>query len=226
MANSDNNSSLTADTKHHVERSSEDIRRHRRAVLRFGAGVASLFFVCYLVASLILVLVLVAVSGGRATPILSGSMAPGIRFGDMLIYQPTDDVRDVSQGQVIVYDPGGGQVAHRVVSVDNEGTYVITKGDANASNDSVHVTNENIVGGGRWLVPFIGIPSALLQTGRTLAGLLIVVLFVVAGWFSRWGALVRYDPWVEEVAEEVEDPGDGAAVENGPGKPDLREMAN
>ena len=80
------------------------------------------------------------VLGYQTLTMLTGSMAPGIDPGDVVVTTPID-VTDVTEGMVITYHQPIGDhalVTHRVVSVDKtlDGAVTIqTKGDANEAND-------------------------------------------------------------------------------------------
>src|SRR4051812_18252163 len=71
--------------------------------------------------------------GWHADVILTGSMAPGVRPGDVVVSAPVEPA-DVSPGQVILFrDPSDKDklLTHRVVRRQDGGSF-ITKGDANA----------------------------------------------------------------------------------------------
>ncbi|SFK96014.1 signal peptidase I, partial [Geodermatophilus ruber] len=80
------------------------------------------------------------VLGYRTMTMLTGSMAPAIDPGDLLITTPLD-VADVTEGMIITYHiPIDDRriVTHRVISVDHaaDGTVTVhTKGDANDHAD-------------------------------------------------------------------------------------------
>ena len=95
--------------------------------------------------------------GWRATVVTSGSMSPSIDTGDIVVTSPYDG-RILGPGTIAVFEDGlGGQVAHRIVGVNPDGTYV-TRGDANDAIDSSPLKPEQVVGVGRMLVPFVGLP--------------------------------------------------------------------
>lgn len=65
--------------------------------------------------------------------IVSNSMWPAIKAGDIVVIRGVEAKNDLKVGDVIVYDNGDGFIIHRVVSL-NEKT-LITKGDANGQPD-------------------------------------------------------------------------------------------
>lgn len=91
--------------------------------------------------------------------IATGSMAPQISVGDMVLVSKLDtDALEV--GDVIQFRSGSYTVIHRIVAVmqENGASSYITKGDANNANDAGTVSPEDVVGkvvatvpgAGRW----------------------------------------------------------------------------
>jgi signal peptidase len=118
----------------------------------------------------------------HATPVLSGSMRPGLQPGDVVVTQrvPISDlrVRDV----VVFYPPNETerQTVHRIVNltVKNGTTAITTWGDANLVRDPA-VSSLKGTTAYRMVrvVPLVGYPAIWLQNaGR---GMLIIVLGVI-----------------------------------------------
>lgn len=102
--------------------------------------------------------------GWRPVTVISGSMAPAVGVGDVVVAQPRV-ASNLGQGTVVVFDAGKqGVVTHRIVGHNSNGTY-ITRGDANAWTDSTPLAPEQIRGVGRLLVPLIGRPALWLRNG-------------------------------------------------------------
>ncbi|MGH8949078.1 MAG: signal peptidase I, partial [Acidimicrobiia bacterium] len=121
------------------------------------------------------------VFGWHPYVIVTGSMEPGIRAGDIVVASP-DLVIEEMIGRVITFeDPAreGYVLTHRLVSLNENGT-LVTKGDANPTVDSVPVAPETVTGLGRLLVQFVGLPVVWLLTGNWLMLLLHLGLFVAA----------------------------------------------
>lgn len=123
------------------------------------------------------VLVPTVALGFRPHAIVSGSMEPAIRAGDVVLTATVD--HPVEPGRVITFtDPNRADrlITHRVVTVGEDGHYR-TRGDANEAVDSTPVPPENVQGEGRLLVPLAGMP--LLWSSRQpflLLGLLVATV--------------------------------------------------
>ena len=134
------------------------------------------------------------VPGWTTVTVVSGSMSPSIRPGDIVVAAPGPET--IAPGTVVVFDDpaGDGYVTHRVVEVLDDGTYR-TKGDANAVADSTPLHREDIVGVGTILVPLVGMPARWLQTDQMAAFALWLAITLAAAWCARWGVSRRFDPW-------------------------------
>jgi len=106
-------------------------------------------------------------SVGHWSPVVvtSGSMEPTLSVGDViLVDRDRSDLDAIGQRSVIVYErPGGELVAHRVLSVEENG--FTTKGDANEAPDSDVVPIAAVVGDTRLVVPLIGQPAVWADRG-------------------------------------------------------------
>lgn len=129
-----------------------------RRALRAGAGGTCVAALSVLVGLLVWTLLPVAL-GARATVVLSGSMAPALRPGDVVVATPVQ-AGDVQAGRVIWFtDPTrpGRTLLHRVAAVEPDGT-VVTRGDANATDDAAPVPPDAVLGLPRLRVPAVGLP--------------------------------------------------------------------
>lgn len=121
--------------------------------------------------------------GLRSDVIMSGSMAPGIRAGDVVVSSPAS-VSDLRPGVVILFvDPARPHrtLLHRYITRDADGN-MITKGDANGEPDSTSVPPNLLYGQGRVRIPFAGLPAYWMATGRPghLTGSVLMLLaFIV-----------------------------------------------
>lgn len=94
--------------------------------------------------------------GWRPHVVLTGSMSPHLRAGDVVVVDPA--ARLVTNGSIIVVRDAGapsGHVVHRVTGMDADGR-LITKGDANSSADSTHRSRADVIGQARLVVPGVG----------------------------------------------------------------------
>ncbi len=130
--------------------------------------------------------------------ITSGSMAPAIQPGDIVVVKPAA-IADIETGNVVLFTQGGDHVPtlHRVAGINEVETHItsrstgeqttvteyrlVTQGDANPAPDASSVTRDNLRGELWFTVP-----------GRWLHGLSVQgLLFLVAGcfgiaWLASW----------------------------------------
>jgi signal peptidase I len=101
------------------------------------------------------------VVGWQPRVVLTGSMMPTIRPGDVALIGPaTVGKASLPPGHIVlVRDPGrsSGFYLHRVVRYDDAGR-IVTRGDANASEDWPAVEAPRVAGQLRLVVPAVGLP--------------------------------------------------------------------
>ena len=126
------------------------------------------------------VLVPTVVLGWQPVTIISGSMAPTVQPGHVVVVEPFAD-QTLEKGVVVTYRDVDVDrlVTHRIAAIDEDGT-ITTKGDANAVDDPVPLTEDRIVGVGRLVVPAAGLPSLWAYQGRTDLLAVVGVLTVLA----------------------------------------------
>lgn len=120
-----------------------------------GLSAAALAVLCGLVVWTLLPCLL----GWSPHVVLTGSMAPRIQPGDVVLTQPVPAAA-IQPGQVVLFeDPlrPGRTVVHRTVRRNADGN-LITRGDANATEDSTPVAPSAVRGLPRLRVPYIGRP--------------------------------------------------------------------
>ena len=135
------------------------------------------------------------VVGWQPRVVLTGSMLPTVRPGDVALVAPAPATVGRATlppgGIVLVRDPGrsSGYYLHRVVRYDEAGR-MVTKGDANSVEDWPAVESSRVAGQLRLVVPAIGLPllwwrdrdwPALAVAG----GLTWTALVLALGLFSR-----------------------------------------
>lgn len=124
---------------------------------------------CILGASLVLLLLL-----GPARVVVSDSMAPTFRAGDVIWVSPLSG--PISSGQIISFDYQGKLITHRVIAVS--GDALVTKGDNNLTADPWQVKASDVVGEPVFRIPYLGYLIFFL---RQPLGWLICVI-VPAAW--------------------------------------------
>jgi signal peptidase I len=122
--------------------------------------------IVYAVPLWLLLLALLPIAWGWSPSVIaSGSMSPAIRTGDVLVSVPHGG-EDLGPGTVAVYrhPVRDEMVAHRIISIDEEGRYV-TRGDGNPGHDSTTVLPAAVESVGRFVVPFVGLPVLWARNG-------------------------------------------------------------
>lgn len=102
--------------------------------------------------------------GFRVFNVISGSMEPTYSVGDLLYVKPVepDDVR-VGDPITFVLNENLVVATHRVVEIDAENQFFITKGDANANADASPVHFNNLIGVPKFHIPLLGYVSDYVQ---------------------------------------------------------------
>jgi signal peptidase len=148
----------------------------------------------------------------HATPVLSGSMRPGLQPGDIVVTQRVP-ISDLHVRDVIVFHPpneGDQQTVHRIVKLKvKKGTTVITtRGDANSINDQA-VTSLSGTTAYRVarVVPLVGYPAVWLSGGHhgLLAIALGILMLVVAAIIVLRPEDPRAEPPIDEADDDIED---------------------
>jgi len=165
----------------------------RAGLLALGGGTLGLAF-----GALLATLVATRVFGFEVLTVQSGSMAPAIEAGDLVVVRPTS-IDDVSEGDVVLFAAGGDGVptVHRVAGINElelrvhnraTGTVdvltehrLVTKGDANSAPDQGEIGREDLLGEVWFTVPRAGTVLALPMQ-YFLFGLAGAVLAAWAAW--------------------------------------------
>ncbi len=158
-------------------------------------GRVTLVSLSTLAIALAVVLVAPKALGGQSLSVLSGSMAPHVNTGDMVMVVP-QDANNIQVGQIVAFnDPNGsGRLyQHRVQSVreENGQMMVVTKGDANNTGESWQTPVDSEVGRVVLVVPYIGSIVGSITGGKAIEVLgrsipvgtlgITIALFVLAG---------------------------------------------
>jgi signal peptidase I len=141
-----------------------------------------------LVAVVMVVLALATVvpiaMGGVPLTVLSGSMSPALKAGDLIVIRPVA-TEDIQVGDVIAYHPFPDDptlITHRVIAervIPGQASGFLTRGDANGATDDP-VNAEQVAGVLVYSVPKVGYASNFVNTHRSellvvVAGVLVVV---------------------------------------------------
>lgn len=124
--------------------------------------------------------------GWHPSVVLTGSMSPALSPGDVVLVDPSSRV--IRPGTVVAVKDASvssGQVVHRVSAIEPTGQ-VVTKGDANLTQDSTPRERSDVVGMGRLVVPGVG-RAALLRTGggAPTDWIWVAATLVAAAWLVR-----------------------------------------
>ena len=102
-----------------------------------------------------------------AVTIGSGSMAPEIRRGDVIIVERLEgeDFNTLEEGEILIFRHEEIIIVHRIVRIIevNGNRYFYTKGDANEAEDGWPITEDNIIGRASLRIPLIGLPTVWLN---------------------------------------------------------------
>lgn len=126
-------------------------------------------------------LALVYACGIRLYHVKTGSMAEQIPEGSLCFVSTFSRYESIESGDVIAFRANDDMlVTHRAVGITEEG--IITKGDANNTNDSDPVTKENYIGKTVYSVPKLGAALAKMKgTKGLVCGAMIIILLLAAG---------------------------------------------
>lgn len=120
--------------------------------------------------------------GIKTYTIISGSMDPEIKIGDIVIVKEIEK-EDLKIGDVISYRQGQSVVTHRIVDIQEteKGCIYKTKGDSNNVEDKTEVIFGLIEGKVIGQIPVLGKISTLLQ-GKVA---IIIIALMVYIYFSH-----------------------------------------
>jgi len=117
-------------------------------------------FIAFIVAvALLLIVSILPITGNyKVMTVISGSMAPAIKMGSVVIVKPASDYKI---GDVITFGPYSktkAPTSHRIYDikvVDGQPVY-ITKGDANNAPDAREIQKRDVLGKVLFSVPYVG----------------------------------------------------------------------
>jgi len=122
------------------------------------------------------------VMGYQVYTVISGSMEPNFRVGDLL-YVKEVPVGEIRVGDAITFVQNEQLVVatHRVVRIDAEKQLFYTKGDANEIEDGSPVHFRNLIGRAEFSIPLLGYVSDFVQNPPGMyitiaAGAVLIIL--------------------------------------------------
>ena len=122
------------------------------------------------------------VMGYQVYTVISGSMEPNFRVGDLLYVKevPAGEIR-VGDAITFVQNEQLVVATHRVVRIDTEKQLFYTKGDANEIEDGSPVHFRNLIGRAEFSIPLLGYVSDFVQNPPGMyitiaAGAVLIIL--------------------------------------------------
>lgn len=114
----------------------------------------------------------------RLFSVLTGSMEPTYKIGDLIYVAPTK-FNDIKVGDTITYviNNVGTVVTHRVIEKNQGDETLKTQGDVNITPDGSPVLYKNVVGVVKYSIPLLGKiiePLSTLQ-GKIVAGAVVLI---------------------------------------------------
>jgi len=118
-----------------------------------------------------------AILGIQSFVVLSGSMQPTIPVGGIVYTQMQASYQ---KGDIVAFKSGDVNVTHRIVDVENDGSFV-TRGDANNASDSKTVAVNDILGKELVFLPYVGNMIIFLKTPIGFFGSVVfpITVFIV-----------------------------------------------
>ena len=120
----------------------------------------NLLIIPLVVAVMVLIFPFVAFFGDSIMVTTTTSMLPVLNPNDMIIVESAS-IDEIKEGDIIAFDSHQemGIVAHRVIEVFERGgsTVVDTKGDNNEKPDPWYVTDDDLIGKVKSIIPVFGI---------------------------------------------------------------------
>jgi signal peptidase I len=145
----------------------------------FATWAASTFLLVLLLAA-----ALPAALGFTSMVVRSGSMTPAIRTGDVVVVRPIAPI-DAAIGDIVTFkDPAGSGrlLVHRVRAISRSGDQVevITKGDANPTQEHWRVPVDGTIGTVAYRIPALGFAVGWIGSPAGRIGLIIIPALLLA----------------------------------------------
>ena len=136
-----------------------------------------LSIIVYVLIGIYAILCVPMILGYRPLVVLSGSMEPAYKVGGILYYKKVD-VKELKVGDPITFKlDDGAIVSHRITKIKENA--VITKGDANNSEDPNEVKFDNILGrDAKICIPYVGYYVKFINDHLIVSIPLIIILML------------------------------------------------
>ena len=150
------------------------------------------------------------VAGRPVLTVLSDSMTPTFKAGDLLVEKGSGDTARLSVGDVITFKTGSGDqlITHRIIAVKHSridgGTSYRTQGDANNAPDQSAVPADQVVGIYSTQIPYGGYVLDGVRSKQGMFLLLFIPLMVfLAPEFAKWWRKAG-EPKDDELADDLQ----------------------
>ena len=136
--------------------------------------------IVYALVLLYLIIFIPMIWGYKPLVVISGSMEPTLKVGSLLYYHEKD-INEFKENEILVYRAKKHTISHRIVEKLDNG--FITKGDANATNDSIIVNDNQVLGQGtEWCIPYLGLYGDFIYTHKYILFITVFLLIVDLGY--------------------------------------------
>lgn len=154
-------------------------------MLRKLLNVSGVIVIVFLIAA-VLPLTLPRLFGLELYRVTTGSMEPEIPVGSV-IYVKECSPQTLQAGDVITFVLGTDSnmvETHRVISLDRENQWIVTKGDANQSVDQTKVLFDNVKGRVLFHLPGLGFLSEVIHAPQGVAACVALFASVLIMWLA------------------------------------------
>ena len=122
--------------------------------------------------------------GDRSFVVKSGSMAPAIETGDVVVVDPVSPA-SVEVGEIVTFDnpDGSGRLmSHRVRAIEEteQGVRFTTQGDANTNDEHWTIAEDGTLGRVLYRVPKLGFAVNVIQSTPGKVGLIALPALLLA----------------------------------------------
>lgn len=119
------------------------------------------------------------ISGAKGYAVVTDSMAPQIKKGDIVFVKPVEfEALKENDIVTVTFPDGDGCFTHRIISIDYSAGAFRTKGDANEKEDPQPSLKEQVIGKLWYSVPLLGYISIFIKSLNIIK--ISVILAVIA----------------------------------------------